>query len=155
MIDYRRAYPLGVRVPDIAVAMAELGDSLGVNWCSVQESEQSVWTPAQGVQTVPLKFTYSVEGPNHLELLEGAPGTVWDGREFPGAHHTGVWVDNVAASTEELLAAGWSVVAAQRAPVDGYGVFTYVQPPSGLIVELVLSAIEPMFQRWFAGGPLR
>lgn len=155
MIDYLRAYHLGIRVPDLDAAMSELGDALGLTWCSLQESNQSVWTPADGLQTVALKFTYSVEGPNHLELLEGAPGTVWDGRESPGAHHTGVWVDNVALSTEELLAKGWALVAAQRPPEDGYGVFAYVQPPSGLIVELVLSAIEPMFQRWFAGGSLQ
>jgi hypothetical protein len=43
---------------------------------------------------------------------------------------------------------------AQASPERNYGAFTYVQPPSGLIVELVWSAIEPMFARWFAGGPL-
>jgi hypothetical protein len=43
---------------------------------------------------------------------------------------------------------------AQRAPEDGYGVFTYVQPPNGLLVELVWSGLAPMFERWFAGGEL-
>ncbi len=154
MIDYRRAYHLGVRVPDIGAAMVELGEPLGVTWCSLQEREQSVWTPDGGLQTIALKFTYSCEGPNHIELLEGAPGTIWDGRVAPGAHHTGVWVDDVAASTGDALAKGWTLVASQRAPEDGYGAFTYVQPPNGLIVELVWSAIEPMFQRWFDGGSL-
>ena len=154
MIDYKRAYHLGIRVPDIDAAMAELGDSLGVTWCSLQQREQSVWTPGGGQQTIPLRFTYSAEGPNHLELLEGAPGTIWDGREAPGAHHTGVWVDDVATSTAALVAKGWTLVAAQRSPDDGCGVFTYVQPPSGLIVELVSGTLEPMFQRWFDGGSL-
>ena len=154
MIDYQRAYHLGIRVPDIHAAMDELGESLGVTWCSLQEREQSVWTPDGGLQAIPLKFTYSSAGPNHLELLEGAPGTIWDGRQAPGAHHTGVWVDDVAASTKELLDKGWTLAAAQRPPEDGYGAFTYVQPPSGLIVELVWGAIEPMFQRWFDGGSL-
>ena len=113
-----------------------------------------MWTPGGGLQTIPLKFTYSTQGPNHLELLEGAPGTIWDGREAPGAHHTGVWVDDVASSTAAMVAKGWTLVAAQRAPADGYGAFTYVRPPSGLIVELVSSAIAPMFQRWFEGGSL-
>jgi lactoylglutathione lyase len=154
MIDYRRAYHLGIRVPDIAAAMSEMGDALGVTWCSPQEREQSVWTPENGLQTVPLKFTYSAEGPHHLELLQGAVGSIWDGSVDPGAHHTGVWVDDVAASTSHLVSKGWRLVAAQRPPDDGYGVFTYVAPPSGLIVELVWSAIQPMFQRWFDGEPL-
>ena len=154
MIDYQRTYHLGVRVPDIEAAMTEMGEALGLTWCSLQEREQQVWTPGTGLTTVPLRFTYSSEGPQHLELLQGAPGTIWDGREQPGVHHVGVWVDDVAAETRALVEKGWTVVAAQNTPDSGYGVFTYVAPPSGLIVELVLSAIEPMFQRWFAGGAL-
>ena len=134
--------------------MAEMGADLGLTWCSVQERQQDVWTPTTGAVKVPLRFTYSAEGPQHLELLEGAPGTIWDGRKQPGIHHTGVWVDDVAAETNALLAKGWTLAAAGRSPEDGFGAFTYVVPPSGLIVELVWSAISPMFDRWFAGGAL-
>ena len=154
MIDHTRTYHLGVRVPDIDAAMAEMGAALGLTWCSVQERQQSVWTPQDGTQTVPLRFTYSAQGPQHVELLEGAPGSIWDGRTAPGAHHSGVWVDDVAAETSRLVGLGWTLVAAQSPPEAGYGAFTYVAPPSGLIVELVWSAIEPMFQRWWAGGAL-
>jgi len=65
--------------------------------------------------------------------------------------------DTVASETSyeaALLAAGCTLRLAQQAPEAGYGAFTYVQPPSGLLVELVWSAIKPMFDRWFAGGPL-
>ena len=51
------------------------------------------------------------------------------------------------AGTVETLFAGWELVGAQRDPTDGqgYGVFSYVQPPSGLIVELgALSLLSPM-----------
>lgn len=154
MIDFSRTYHLGVRVPDLDVAMTEMGPTLGLTWCSVQERDQQVWTPDAGPVTVPLRFTYAAEGPMHLELLQGPPGSVWDGSGCTGAHHLGVWVDDVAAETVALVEQGWEVVAAQKEPAAGYGVFTYVAPPSGLIVELVWSAIEPMFQRWWAGGPL-
>lgn len=154
MIDFGRAYHLGIRVPDIDAAMAEMGRSLGVTWCSVQEREQSVWLPDRGTVSIPLRFTYSAEDPMHLELLEGAPGSIWDGRISPGAHHVGVWSDDVRADTQSLVDAGWTLLMAQAEPTQGYGAFTYVQPPSGLVVELVWSAIKPMFDRWFAGGPL-
>lgn len=154
MIDFGRAYHLGIRVPDIDRAMDEMGETLGLTWCSLQEREQHVWLPDSGATTIPLRFTYSAEDPMHLELLEGAPGSIWDGRDDPGAHHIGVWSDDVGGDTRRLVDAGWTLLMAQAAPDDGYGAFTYVQPPSGLIVELVWSAIEPMFQRWFAGGPL-
>ena len=155
MVDFTRAYHIGVRVPDLDVAMAEMGTSLGLTWAAVQERDQSVWTPATGAVAVPLRFTYSAEGPQHLELLQGAPGSVWHAGDAPGIHHTGVWVDDIVSETNALVAKGWTLAAAGQSPDDGYGSFTYVVPPSGLIVELVSSALEPMFQRWWAGGPLR
>ena len=154
MIDYQRIFHTGVRVPDLDDAMVELGRPAGLHWAEVQSRAQSVWTPATGAVTVPLRFTYSTEGPQHVELLEGAPGSIWDGRTQPGVHHVGVWADDVAGETAALCAAGWTLVAAQLPPEQGYGGFTYVQPPSGMIVELVTAAIVPMFERWWAGGPL-
>ncbi len=153
-VDYGRCYHQGIRVPDLEAAMAEMGESLGVTWCRVQESEQVVWLPDAGECRIPLRFTYSAEGPQHIELLQGAAGSIWDGRSAPGLHHVGVWSDDVAGETRALEQRGWKVLMAQAPPDRGYGAFTYVQPPSGLIVELVWSAIAPMFQRWFAGGPL-
>lgn len=154
MIDYSQVYHHGVRVPDLDAAMAEVGDALGVAWCEPQVREQAVWLPDLGATSIPLRFTYSMQGPQHVELLEGAPGSIWDGRDLPGLHHIGVWSDDVAGESAALVEAGWTLRLAQVAPADGYGGFTYVQPPSGLIVELVSSAIRPMFERWFAGGPL-
>ncbi len=155
MIDYQKLYHTGVRVPDLDAAMAEIGATLGVTWASVVTNPgQQVWTPEDGLQEVPLRFTYSCEGPQHIELLEGAPGSVWDGRQAPGVHHVGVWVDDVAAETTRLLDAGWSLRAAQAPPDQGYGVFTYVQPPTGMLVELVWSVVAPRFEQWWAGGGL-
>jgi catechol 2,3-dioxygenase-like lactoylglutathione lyase family enzyme len=154
-IDYARIYHQGVRVPDLEAAMSELGHALSLTWCAPQARQQSVWLPESGPATVPLRFTYSAgEGPQHIELLEGAPGSVWDGRQQPGLHHVGLWSDDIVAETERLVAAGWTLRMAQSEPAQGYGVFTYVQPPSGLLVELVSSAARPRFERWFAGGPL-
>jgi catechol 2,3-dioxygenase-like lactoylglutathione lyase family enzyme len=153
-IDYSRCYHHGVRVADMDAAMADVGAALGLDWCAPQQREQEVWLPEVGPTAIPLRFTYSTTGPQHVELLEGAPGSIWDGRDEPGLHHIGVWSDDVAGETEALVAHGWTVRLAQADPAKGYGAFTYVQPPSGLIVELVTSAVRPMFERWFAGGAL-
>ncbi|MFN3258872.1 MAG: VOC family protein [Ilumatobacter sp.] len=151
-IDYQRIYHTGVRVPSLDAAMAELGGPLGLTWAEVRESEQAVWTPDRGQHTVPLRYTYSCEGPQHLELLEGEAGSVWDGREQPGVHHIGVWADDVGAEAAAALAAGWTCAAAQKSPDDGFGVFAYVVPPSGMIVELVQASVRPMFDQWWADG---
>ena len=153
-VDYGRCYHQGVRVPDLDAAMAELGPALGITWCEPQSRDQRVWLPDGGAMTLPLRFVYSAEGPQHVELLEGPAGSIWDGREQPGLHHVGVWSDDVAGETARLVEAGWALRLAQQPPEDGYGAFTYVQPQSGLLVELVWSGLEPMFARWFAGGKL-
>jgi len=153
MIDYQRIYHTGILVPDLDSAMTEMGESLGVTWAEAREvAEMPVWTPAHGVQTVPLRYVYSCEGPQHIELLESAPGSPWHCGDTPGLHHVGVWVDDVAAEVEAVLGKGWSVALAGRTPDDGYGTFAYVQPPNGTLVELVNDDILPMFEQWWAAG---
>ena len=150
MIDYQDLFHVGVRVRDLTSAMTELGTDMGLIWAEVRESpRQQLWTPTEGEQELHLRYTYSAEGPQHVELLEGPPGTFWDGRESPGAHHVGLWVDDVGGETERIAAAGWTVVGAQRRPDDGYGAFSYVQPPCGLIVELVDRRLLGHFEAWW------
>lgn len=152
MINYQEMFHVGVRVPDLHQAMDDIGRSLGVTWAERRENPaQALWTPQHGLQHLHLGYTYSAEGPQHIELLEGPAGSFWDGRHDSGAHHVGVWVDSVVDDTERLVAEGWTLVGAQRDPGDGngFGVFSYVQPPSGLIVELVDRAALPHFQRWW------
>jgi len=153
MIDYQRIFHTGIRVPDLDSAMTELSDSLGVTWAESREvAEMPVWTPATGMQTVPLRYTYSCEGPQHVELLESAPGSPWHCGDHPGVHHVGVWVSDVAAAVQAVLAKGWTVALAGTTPEEGYGSFAYVQPPNGMLVEVVNDAIEPMFEQWWAAG---
>jgi len=155
MIDYQRMYHQGVRVHDIDAAMAELSDRLGVTWATVQHNPaQSIWTPDAGLRQVPLTYVYSCEGPQHIELLQGPPNTPWEAGNNPGAHHVGVWSDDVAGDTQACLDAGWTLAAAGASPEDGYGAYTYVVPPNGFIVELVTSLALPRFEAWWAGGTM-
>jgi hypothetical protein len=115
-VDYGRCYHQGIRVPNLEAAMADMGDALGVTWCEPQQSEPQGWLPGVGESRIPLRFTYSAQGPQHIELLEGAPGSIWDGREAPGLHHVGVWSDDVGGQTRALEARGWTVLMAQASP---------------------------------------
>ena len=156
MIDYQQLFHVGVRVPDLEAAMDELGATTGVTWAPARDSaSQQLWTPEGGMQELHLRYTYSAEGPQHIELLEGPPGSFWDGRQHPGAHHVGVWVEDVATETSRLLDAGWMLVGSNCDPGagEGYGIFTYLRPPSGLIVELVDSAVRPFFEHWWSTAP--
>jgi Glyoxalase/Bleomycin resistance protein/Dioxygenase superfamily len=155
MLDHSQLFHIGIRVADLTSALAEIGASAGVTWASVQDAPMNVWVPGQGALSIPLILTYSIEGPVHLEVMQGPPGSIWDGNDAPGAHHFGYWSDDVKADTEGLLAQGWTLELAAAAPEDGYGRFTYVRSPSGYLVEPVSSASRPRFERWWAGGLLR
>ncbi len=155
MFDFQEIFHIGIRVPNLEIAMEEMGTSLGVTWAEpIDTPGQNIWTPEDGQQKLPLKFVYSCEGPQHLELLEGPENSIWDGRTDPGVHHVGVWVDDVKEETERLLGLGWRLLAAARSPEDGYSGMSYLAPPNGTIVELVTSAIKPRFERWWSGGSL-
>ena len=72
MFNFQDIYHIGIRVPNLEEAMHEMGSSLDITWAEPVHTEaQSVWTPSEGQQKLPLKFVYSCDGPQHLELLEG------------------------------------------------------------------------------------
>lgn len=143
----------GIRVPSLDAAMSELGGALGLTWAVPNEvPAQPVWTPDLGSREVRLRFTYSVEGEHHVELLESEPGSPWFGDDLPGSHHVGRWVDDVVESTDRLVADGWRLAIAHRSPDDGLGLFSYVESPSGVLVELVDRSIAPAFERWWAAS---
>jgi len=156
MIDFQRIYHTGIRVPDLRAAMDELGPALGVTWATPKSVEgQPAWTPEHGQQFHELHFTYSCEGPQHIELLQGPAGSVWDGSQQPGVHHVGLWCDDVATETQRCLDLGWRLALAAKSPDEGFGTYTYVQPPgSAMLVELVWSGALARFEQWWAGGTL-
>ena len=154
MIDMAEAFHVGVRVSDLDAAMEQLAPALGVRWAEPKvRDDQPVWTPERGLERVSLRFCYSVDPPMHIELVEGSGGSVWDPGDAPGTHHIGVWVDDVDAEAERLVSLGWSLAACRSDPdVDGtHGIFAYLQPPTGLLVELVSREIQPYFEAWWAG----
>ena len=147
-------FHVGIRVPDIERAMHEMTSSMGTQWASVQDRQATVWVPGEGMVTWRQVLTYSVQGPIHVELLHGPKGSIWDGDDAPGIHHLGYWVDDVGVETTRLLADGWTLELAASAPQDGYGRFTYLRSPNGILVEPLAVASKARFERWWAGGPL-
>ena len=156
VFDYQQIFHVGHLVADIDRAMADIGAATGLEWARVQYvPNRTVWTPGRGTDEVELTFVYSRSGPQHVELLCGAPGSIWDGSATAaGVHHVGVWSDSIPVDAERFVTRGWTISAAARSPEDGFGGFAYVTAPTGMIIELVASSARPRFDAWFAGGSL-
>jgi len=153
MIDYQRLFHTGFIVGDLREGMDRYGASMGVTWAAPRVIEaMRLWRPSGEFEQLRLEYVYSAEGPQHIELLRGSAGSYYDPATEHG-FHVGVWVDDVGAETEGLLARGWAIRAAGAGPEDGYGNFSYLAPPNGgMVVELVSQALLPGFEAWWAGA---
>ena len=90
-----------------------------------------------------------------LELIQGSPNTPVDPAQGTGTHHIGYFVEDPKAETERLLAQGGELVMCAASPEEGYGRFTYVRWPNGMLVEPVALANKERFEAWWAGGELQ
>lgn len=157
MLDPTDVFHTGFVVPDVDAAMEELGAVFGLSWAPVVRITMRLRGP-DGPFDAAMTFTYSVQGPPHLELLGAVEGTPWNQSRGPepvglqAAHHVGVWSDDVAADSEAMTAAGAPLVVTYDHSGEGARGFAYHRLPSGLLVEVVDRSRAPDFQRWFEGG---
>ncbi len=156
-LDWGEVFHVGIRVADLETAQQELTGSIGVRWTTPAHIPMKVWVPGEGYRTCDLTISFSTKGPVHIELLHGSPGSYWDtGAGGAGLHHIGVWVDDVARVSRELTGQGFTVELAGMSPEEGYGAFTYVRSPGGVLFEPEsgLHGAKERFERWYAGGSL-
>lgn len=133
-------------VPDLEDAMRNYSTTLGSTWTEPWTGEIPILA-AGSVAAPTVTFTYSRQGPPHLELIQAVPGTVWQ----PGAgiHHVGMWVDDVTNAAASVAQHGFVIEAAAA---DSS--WTYVRSADGLRLELVNRSSRPAFDRWLRGGRL-
>lgn len=155
MLDYTRVFHTGVLTSDLEAACEFYTRTLGITFAEPYEFEAlPIWTPDRGLHHVRNRFTYSVEGPIHLELQGGEPGSFYDPAASRG-DHVGIWVSDILATVAGLIGQGWEVIAAGAAPDDGWGLFTYLRPAQGgMAIEVVSETLQPVFARWFNGEGL-
>ena len=144
----------GVLVSDLDDGMRRIGQTLGVTWTRIGERELRVRGP-DDTAVVRLRFVYSRQGPHRIELIESSPGSLWDPAHqhvSGGAHHLGVWCDDLVAGARELEAQGGVLLATLDVPGRELAGFSYHRMPSGELIELVDRRSSDVFTAWFSGG---
>lgn len=142
-----RVYHVGFVVPDLAEAAASLGAALDVTFTEPMVLPDFEVHTREGRRDLELRLVYSTR-PVHVELIEDAPGTLWDFADSQRGHHLGVWADDVAVEADRLDALGWERVW-WAVGGDGQLAFTYHQTPYGFYVELVGTVAKAFYPEWF------
>lgn len=123
-------FHIGIVVRDLEQAMEELTQAAGVAWSEPMAREMGEWS---------FRLVYSVDGPPHIELVEGPPGSPWDASDGPRLDHAGWWADDVAGEQARLEAAGIALDTQLPIPTAVY----MRGPATGLRLELNASVSRP------------
>jgi len=91
---------VGIVVPDLEAAMADLATELGFEFAIVFDDDLEVREPPGVDRAIHLRIAYSPQRPA-LELIEAAPGTPW-APDRVGLHHLAYFVDDLVADSDRL-----------------------------------------------------
>lgn len=147
-------FTTGYVVPELDAALDRARRSLGLVFTDVQSSELTLRLDGGRLETIPLRFAYSIGAPPHIEFIQAVPGTYYDASSGGYAHHVGLWADDLAGTSADLAADGFSLEAVGVGEgIEPY-VFAFHLDPSGLRVELVDTFMRDTFAGWLGGADL-
>ena len=139
-----------------APAMDELGASLGVTWAEPRENPaQTLWSPDARTPGDPPEVHVLGRGSAAHRTARGSAGHVLGWARLhrrPPRRRLGRRRHGRDRDSSSPAAGRSSEPRSDPDGGDGHGVFTYLQPPTGLIVELVDRAVLPHFEQWWAGS---
>ena len=147
MLGNLDVFHVGLSVPDIGLAMKEIGRNLGISWAPMQERVQKVRTRSGETRDEHILFTYSSDGPPHVELIQPEEGSVWGITPANGLHHIGAFADDVTVPPGDGLRLEFGG-GHDETPVG----FAYYTSSLGIRVELVDASRREQFAQWFGGS---
>jgi Glyoxalase/Bleomycin resistance protein/Dioxygenase superfamily len=150
--SHLRLYHTGIIVDDLDEAMGSMGSALALHWAPPKRAKGPMLGP-EGVREREVVFTYSVEGPHHIELLQqieaGPYLGLTGGRRV---HHLGYFTDDLVRASAELEEQGFR--RELSGPVEHGEItraaFHYNPQAPGLWIELVAGEIAGEIGGWIA-----
>jgi hypothetical protein len=140
-------FHVGLSVPDLELAMSSIGSNLGISWAPPQDRVQKLRTRSGEMRDEHIVFTYSSDGPPHIELIAPEPGSVWGITPANGLHHIGAFASDITVAPGDGLQLEFGGGHGER-PAG----FAYYTSAHGIRIELVDSSLRPQFEEWFAGA---
>lgn len=147
-----RLYHTGIIVDSLQTAMDTWGAALGLDWAPPKTSTVPLECP-DGILDREIRFTYSLQGPHFVEILEQvnpAPYlSLTGGRRV---HHLGYFTDDLAAASDDLAARGFRRELAGVGENGGIARAAFHHSPEspGMWIELVSHEIAEEIGGWIA-----
>lgn len=140
-------FHVGIVTGDLPASMDLLSAALGVTW-TTPGTGGAVFTGADGSRQPQPVSCISREGPIHLDLIQGQPGSLWEaagGR--PRVHHFAYWTGDLTGDIERLAGEGWRLELTLPDDVGRPTVFAYLVREDGFRVELIDEAGRDSYAR--------
>ena len=149
-----KLYHTGVIVDDLDKTMARWTEALGLHWAPPMTSTLPLMCPT-GLEEREVRYTYSIEGPHHVEILEQinpAPYLKLTGGRH--VHHLGYYTSDLVGESARLSALG---MRCELSAVDEEGrvtraTFHYDALAPGMWIELVDQAQTTIIDSWLANA---
>ncbi len=147
-----RLYHTGIIVDDLDEAMRTLGPALGLHWAPPLTATTPMRCPT-GVEGREVRFTYGLEGPHHIELLEQidpSPYLSLTGGRY--VHHLGYYTTDLAGSAARLESMGFPMELSGFGPNGEISRATFHHNPAApaIWIELVSHEIADEIGEWMA-----
>jgi hypothetical protein len=128
-------FHIGITTDDLSSSMRELAAGLGVSWTAPNTPDGILYTVDGVAQDRPVSCV-SREGPVHIDLIEGKPGTVWE-TSGPRLHHFAYWTNDLRGDIARLAQDGWRLEMTMADAEGRPTVFAYLVADSGFRLELI------------------
>jgi hypothetical protein len=140
-------------VPDLERAVADASEALGFGFTPIQQAPLTLRTAA-GLEQFDLRFVYSTGQAPYLEFVEEVPGSYFSSGGVTAYRHVGIWVDDLAATSDLVASRGYPLEAAGvEGDIEPFG-FVHHRSADGVRLELVDRARQPVLEAWLGGGSL-
>ncbi|HEY8527067.1 MAG TPA: VOC family protein [Acidimicrobiales bacterium] len=129
-------FHIGIATDDLAASMRDLSAAFGVTWTTPTAGPGVLRTVDGTPQPRPTSCV-SREGPLHVDLMQGEPGTLWHVTGGPRLHHLAYWTDDVAGDVARLTGEGWHLEMTEPDTDGRPARFAYLIRDDGLRLELI------------------
>jgi Glyoxalase/Bleomycin resistance protein/Dioxygenase superfamily len=139
-------FHIGIATDDLTASMGQLAASLGVSW-TTPGSGGGLFHSVDGRPQPQPVSCISREGPVHIDLIQGEPGTIWEAAGGPRLHHFAYWTDDLEGDIERLAEDGWRLELTKPGPGGKPTVFAYLIRGDGFRLELIDEAGRDTYAR--------